>query len=216
MATGAAAASSLPALPCPSVPVPAHTVQQVIAPRVAVNGRLMSIVAATSALPPAAFAQFYKTLWKGSPGKPLYVENAIAAWDVVAHQQDQCFYTVQIQPDGRGGSVALLGIGALDQDYGTGPSDFPAPGDAQPLTHMRSDDSGRIGDTWVVYTDNAAAAVVAWYAQNLQALGWQPDTPPGHSPAGTVLMFSKGHRHAGIVIAPFRTGAMVTYTVMSQ
>ena len=211
-----ALAESVPQVECRVLPAPPQTEQQVIASRIIIDGRLMSIVAASSKLAPDAFAQFYKTLWQGSPGKPLYVENRIGQWDVVAHKEDQCFYTVQIRADVHGGAGALLGIGALNQDYGMGALQFPVPGDAQPLTHMVSDDSGTTGDTWLLYTGNSAATTVAWYTRSMPALGWHADMPPGASSKGTVLMFSKGHSHAGIVVAPFKAGAAITLTVMSR
>ncbi|MBS0213700.1 MAG: hypothetical protein JSR26_11065 [Proteobacteria bacterium] len=215
LAASAAHATAVPQVECRALPTPAHTVQQVVAPRIIVDGRPMSIVAASSTMAPEAFAQFYKTLWKGQPNRPAFVENTIGPWDVVAHQQDQCFYTVQIRPDGKGGSGALLGIGALDQDFGMGAPDFPAPGDAEPLTHMLSKDGVRSGDTWLLYSNNVPTAVVGWYTHTMQAYGWHPDMPPGNGPTGTVLMFSKGHRHAGIVVSPLNTGATITLTVMS-
>lgn len=213
---GGAHAASVPQIECPALPVPPQTRQQVIAPRIIIDGRLMSIVGADTKLSSAAFAQFYKTLWQGAPGKPLYVENTLGPWDVVAHGQAQCFYTVQIRPDGKGGTAALLGTAAVGGSFREGALDFPAPGDARPLTHMVSDDGGMTGDTWLLYTGNNAPSVVAWYTRNMPSLGWHPDMPPGSSPKGTVLMYSRGHRHAGIVVAPFRAGAAITFTVISR
>lgn len=208
--------AALPQVGCSVLPAPPQSEQEIIASRIIIDGRLMSIVGASSKLSPAAFAQFYKNLWHGEPGKPLYVENTIGKWDVVAHKQGQCFYTVQVQADAQGSSYALLGISALGGHFGTGALNFPAPGDARPLTHMVSDDSGTTGDTWLLYTNNSADATVGWYAHNMTSLGWHPDAPPGAAARGTVLMFTKGHSHAGIVVAPFKTGAMITLTVMSR
>ncbi|MBS0192670.1 MAG: hypothetical protein JSR34_00285 [Proteobacteria bacterium] len=211
-----ASATAVPQVDCQPLPTPSRTAQQVIAPRIIINGRLMNIVAASSALSPQDFAAYYKKLWQGQPGRPAYVENTIGPWDVVAHKQGQCFYTVQIRPDGKGGAGALLGISALDQDFGMGAVDFPAPADAEPLTHMVSRDGSRSGNTWLLYSNAMPTAVVAWYTQNLHAFGWNPDMPPGRSPAGTILMYSKGYDHAGIVVAPLKNGAAITLTVMSQ
>lgn len=213
---GGAYAAAVPQVACAALSAPAHTDLQVLASRIVVNGRLMNIVAASSALAPQDFAQFYKALWKGDAGRPAYVENTLGPWDVVGRQQGQCYYTVQIRPGAKGGAFALLGIGALDQNFGIGALTFPAPGDAEPLTHMVSKDGNRSGDTWLLYTNNVPPAVVAWYTQNMPTFGWHPDMPPGRTADGTVLMYSKGYSHAGIVVAPLKMGTAITFTVMSQ
>lgn len=213
---GVAAATAVPQVTCASLKTPANTAQQLIAPRIIINGRLMSIVAANSRLSPGAFAQFYKDLWKGQPNRPLFVEDTLGPWDVVGHKEGQCYYTVQIRADGKGGSTALLGIGTLGQDFGSGVLDFPAPGDARPLTHMVSQDGGRNGDTWLLYTANLPGAVVDWYTQNMPSFGWSQDMPSARGSGPSMLMFSKGRSHAGIVVAPLKSGASITLTVMSQ
>lgn len=215
LAFPALAHSAVPQVECSALQVPPGSQQQVLASRIVIDGRLMMIVGVSSKLEPKAFAQFYKTLWQGAPGKPLFVENTLGSWDIVGHKNGQCYYTVQVRAQG-GGTSALLGVSALGQDFGVGVVNVPAPGGARPLTHMVSDDSGTAGDTWLLYSGNSAPAVVGWYTQTMQASGWHPDTAPGHSSTGTLLMYSKGHSHAGIVVAPFKTGATIAVTVMSR
>lgn len=214
----ARASKVVPGVQCAAVTVPDKTEQMMVASNIVIDNRLMTIIGARSALPPASFAAFYKNLWKGDGVHPLYVENIIGQWNVVAHKEGDCFYTIQMARAANG-TQALIGVGTPGSRVSIHEAlDFPAPGDARTLTHMVSEDRGTIGDTWLLYTGNSAADTVAYYHSTLAAVGWLPLMPAASSArnGGTVMMFRKGNRNVGIVVAPFRRGSTITFTVTSR
>ncbi|WP_449427433.1 hypothetical protein [Rhodanobacter umsongensis] len=213
------AGSVVPQVDCSALAVPDKTEQTVVASRIVIDNHPVSIISARNALAPADFAAFYKNLWTGNGAHPLYVENTIGPWDVVAHKDGACFYTVQIAT-GRSYTAALISVGTPDSKVSVRSAlDFPAPGDAHPLTHMVSQDGGTLGETWVLYTSNSAAATLDYYHRTLGSLGWLPLMPSAAAThgRGTLLMYRKGSQDVGLVVAPFeRGGSTITFTVMSR
>ena len=203
---------------CAAAPAPLGTQLTVVAPQIAVNGLPMAIVAARSPLAPTDFLRFYTSAWTAPDGHPVYIRYPLGPWQVVAHRQGACFYTVQVRAAGSGSS-ALIGISTP-----TGRTNQPtlldvtAPGDARVLTHMVSEDGGKLGNTWLLYSGNPPAAVARFYARALPAQGWtrvaSRNVPGQHDV--NAAMYQKGTSNLGLVVQPLRAGTAITVTVESH
>ena len=213
----AAALQTPPAVRCRAVPVPPHSDVAVVAPRIAINGLPMAIVAAHSALAPQSFLRFYATAWTAPDGHPVYIRYPLGPWQVIAHAAGRCFYTVQVKAAGTG-SGALIGVSEPGRATGTQVLDVTAPGDARVLTHMVSEDGGKQGNTWLLYTANPTAAVMRFYARTLRQQGWaqiMQRQQPG-KPAVATAMYQKGAANIGLVVQPMRAGSAITITEMTH
>ncbi len=207
-----------PAVHCTAIAAPPHSTLSLIAPQVAVNGLPMAIVQASSALSPQAFLNFYVKAWTSPAGKPLFIRYPLGPWQVIAHGERGCFYTVQVQQQG-GRTFALIGVSRPGRSRASSAQlDVTAPGDARVLTHMVSEDSGKLGDTWLLYSDNPPGAVARFYALALAKAGWtRITTAPSMFHAGaSALIYQKGTSDMGIVVAPLRQGSSITLTVESR
>ncbi len=204
-----------PTLQCRAAPVPRNSKLTLIASQIAINGLPMAIVQVSSTLSPKTFLQFYSKSWIGADGKPRYVRYPLGHWQVIAHAQGGCFYTVQVQARG-GNSVALIGVSRPGHASASAINlNVTAPGDARVLTHMVSEDGGKLGDTWLLYTANPPVAVANFYTRTMQAQGWarlMQQRTPG-STAQIVQMYQKGSSDMGLVVQPMRNGSTITLTV---
>lgn len=214
----AGALQAPPALQCNAASAPPNSALSLIAPQIAINGLPMAIVQASSALSPQAFLDFYAKAWTSPAGKPLYVRYPLGPWQVIAHGERGCFYTVQVQQQG-GRTFALIGVSRPGRSSASSAQlDVTAPGDARVLTHMVSEDSGKLGDTWLLYSDNPPGAVARFYVRALAEAGWtRITTAPSMFHAGaSALIYQKGTSDMGIVVAPLRQGSSITLTVESR
>jgi len=222
VATGIVVAGPVKALTAPAqivcraAPVPRNSTVTLIAPRIAINGLPMAIVQASSPLSPKAFLQFYAKAWVGEDGKPRYVHYPLGSWKVIAHgDRDGCFYTVQVRPQGAR-TVALIGVSMPGRSSASASNlNVTAPGDARVLTHMVSEDGGKLGDTWLLYTANPPVTVAHFYTQMLKAQGWvrlMQQRTPG-SGVQIVQMYQKGSSDMGLVVQPMHNGSTITLTV---
>ena len=207
-----------PRVHCAAAPAPQGSSLSLIASQIAVNGLPMAIVAVHSALPPAALLKFYATAWTAPNGRPVYIRYPLGPWQVIAHAEGGCFYTVQVQAAGSG-SGALIGVSMPKR--GTNNAmllDVAAPGDARVLTHMVSEDGGKQGDTWLLYTTNPTAEVMRFYARTLKRRGWAQvmQRPQPDAPGIAVAMYQKSARTMGLVVQPMRAGSSITLTVESH
>lgn len=207
-----------PTVHCQAAPVPPHSKLALIAPQIAINGLPMAIISAHSALAPQTFLQFYAKAWTAPDGHPVFIRYPLGPWQVIAHAGGGCFYTVQVQAAGSG-SGALIGVSMpARSSAGATVLDVTAPGDARVLTHMVSEDGGKLGNTWLLYTANPTAQVMQFYARALRAQGWAQvvqRTLPGHADVASA-MYQKGASNMGLVVQPMRAGSSITLTVMSH
>ena len=207
-----------PTVRCKAAPVPPGSRLNLVAPQIAVNGMPMAIVAAQSALAPQPFLQFYEKSWTAADGHPVYIRYPLGPWQVIAHAEGGCFYTVQVRPAGSG-TGALIGVSMPSRGSGGATVlNVTAPGDARVLTHMVSADSGKLGNTWLLYTANPPAAVVRFYAHALPTQGWTRVMQRAllQHPDVTAAMYQKGASNMGFVVQPMRTGSSITLTVESH
>ena len=207
-----------PVVHCKTAPVPPGSSLSLVASQIAINGLPMAIVAAHSALPPQAFLQFYATAWTAPDGHPVYIRYPLGPWQVIAHAEGGCFYTVQVQAAGSG-SGALIGVSMPKRGSNNAMVlDVAAPGDAHVLTHMVSEDGGKQGNTWLLYTANPTAVVMRFYAHTLKQQGWariMQHLQPGKPDVATA-MYQKGAANIGLVVQPMRTGSAITITEMTH
>ncbi|WP_136256237.1 hypothetical protein [Metallibacterium scheffleri] len=207
-----------PNVHCTSAPVPPGSSLSLVASQIAINGLPMAIVAAHSTLPPQAFLQFYATAWTAPDGHPVYIRYPLGPWQVIAHAEGGCFYTVQVQAAGTG-SGALIGVSMPKRGSNNAMVlDVAAPGDARVLTHMVSEDGDKQGNTWLLYTANPTAAVMRFYARTLKQQGWariMQRQSPG-KPGVATAMYQKGVSNMGLVVQPMRAGSSITLTVESH
>jgi hypothetical protein len=213
-----ATSSPVPQVACKAISVPKGTKVTIVATRIVINNLPMSIVAARNAASPETFAAYYKNKWKGSGKHPLYVENTVGPWNVIGHKDGKCMYTVQIRQD-KSYAYALIGVGTPGNGaHVRNAMNFPAPGDAKPLTHMVSEDGGTLGDTWMLYTANSVSATTRYYTSVLPQYGWRPllTDSDSNTRSRKLLMFQNGSRNAGITVQPFRNGSVITLTVMQR
>ncbi len=214
----ARAGSPVPQVACKVLSVPKGSKVSILAPRIVIDGMPMSIISARSEKTPDTFIAYYKELWQGSGPHPLYVINTIGKFDVIAHKEGHCLYTVQVRKD-KPYAYALIGIGTPGNNAAVHNAlNFPAPGDARPVTHMVSQDGGTLGDTWMLYTANSAHATVEYYKSVLPQYGWRPLLTSDHSGMGSghLLMFQNGNRNVGIVVQGLKRGSTITLTVMQR
>jgi hypothetical protein len=93
--------------PCPEFPVPHVGQLQWVAENIRMNGVPMQIKELTTEQTPQQVIAFYKRRWSDAP--PYFHEYEVAGTPVIATLRRGCFYTVQVQPHGRG-AKALLGV----------------------------------------------------------------------------------------------------------
>jgi hypothetical protein len=207
-----------PRMQCAAAPVPPGSKLELITSRIEMDGLPMAIVQASSTLPTAAFLQFDARTWVTPQGKPRYVRYPLGPWQVIAHAGGGCFYTVQVKAQGAG-TAALIGVSMPNRVSGHATMiDVTAPADSHAIMHMVSEDSGKLGNTWLLYTANSPDTVVQFYMHALQAQGWlrvmQQAVPM--RPGVTTAMYQKGAANIGLVVQPMRAGSSITITQMTH
>lgn len=210
-----------PATGCKPVSLPAETKATLVADRIAVNGLPMNIIEARHAMAPAAFVKHFQDLWtvldQGIP-KKLYVEYDLATWQVIAHREGPCFYTVQVHPKERT-TTSLIGMGLPDQIAPpTATPQVSLPAGTQLLSHMVSDDRGKTGEHWVASSDRSVLEAARFFSDNMKAAGWQALSVrlPRTSAETATLMYQKGTQHLGIAITPSTSGAGGSMLVLTS
>ena len=214
----ALAVQAPPVVRCETAPVPPGSSLSLVASQIAINGLPMAIVAVHSKLSPPEFLKFYANAWTAADGHPVYIRYPLGPWQVIAHAEGGCFYTVQVQAAGSG-SGALIGVSMPKRGSNNAMvPDVVAPSDARVLTHMVSEDGGKQGDTWLLYTATPTAVVMHFYARVLRQRGWaqiMQHLQPGKPDVATA-MYQKGAANIGLVVQPMRTGSAITITEMTH
>lgn len=185
------------------------------------NGLPLAIAEVRHPMPNSDFREHFRRLWTPDPdAPPQYVEYPLGVWQVTAHRDGDCFYTVQQRADAMAlPTLAILGVGrvaAVVEDVAVPPVALPA---GETLSHVRSRDQGRLADTWVLGTTQSAASLARDFEQRLAAAGWVSlmtrGNDPKTSPIGSdsqVLIFQRGAEDLGISIGPGPAGAAAVIT----
>lgn len=206
---------SVPRVECTPTPTPAMTRLTIVAQRMVVNGLPMNIVELHSPRPRAALLQWYERRWTLANGKLHYILYRIGPWKVIARKQGTCFDTVQLENDGSG-SVGLIGVSmpAIAMNPHRGFS-FPKAYGSQMILNLISDDSGKLGETWLLMSSGGVMQNARFYLDRLHERGWAAQlgqrvtSRRGHD---AVLMFQKGNRTAQMVIEPAANGSLILLT----
>src|SRR4051812_15381590 len=94
-------------LDCPAFPEPKAKLEWV-APYMLYNGVPMSIKRFDSEQQPKEILAFYRTAWKSPTPALSAQEYQTGPWQTIAAVRGKCFFTVQVQTDGKRGSTGFL------------------------------------------------------------------------------------------------------------
>lgn len=203
---------------CPSPPVPAQVVLQTVADEMQVNGRDMRIWRVKLNQLPAKFIDFYRGAWTGPDGKPLYVEYPLDAWSVIATNKGNCYYTVQVQAEGKSGSMALLGVGSSNKspDLVSLGKDWPQMTGSKVINDLRSKDGGRTGRLLVIGNSYSSAGNALFYREQMTRAGWtlvQDRNPNPQKLDSHVMQWRRGSAWVDITIEQKNGSSLVVANI---
>jgi hypothetical protein len=221
MAAAFACASALAqekALPCPEFPTPHIGQLQWVAENMRMNGIPMQIKELTTEQTPQQVLAFYKRRWGDMP--PYFHEYEVSGMPAIATLRNGCFYTVQVQPSGRG-AKALLGIstkpdGGSLKAPGAG---FPNMAGSKVLNDVDHYDAGKTGRTILLFNSYAPDANLNFYRRALADEGWRgiiDRTVSGTKGISYVLVMKRGYHEANVTISPGKGGTSVLATLVDK
>lgn len=186
---------------CPEFPAPKKAQLQIIAERMEINGLPMAIRRLESAEKPEAILAFYREEWAATEHAPAPVEYMLEAWQVIASQRGDCFFTVQVKPFGRNGSEALLGATAPPGGVNV-KEDVPMLPGSNVLNDIGHNDAGKTARTVLLKNGFSTATNTDFYRRNLASQGWKVTShysleQPGNY--GDVIVLRRGLRELSIV-----------------
>ena len=204
--------------PCPEFPIPHVGQLQWIAENIRMNGVPMQIKELTTEQTPQQVIAFYKRRWGDVP--PYFHEYEVAGMPVVATLRGGCFYTVQVQPHGRG-AKALLGLTTKP-----GPGEMKAAGSGFPnmngsriLNDIDHFDAGKTGRTILLTNSYSPDANLNFYRRAMADDGWTAliDRPvEGSKGISHVLVMKRGYHEANLTISPGKAGTNVLATFVDK
>ncbi len=204
--------------PCPEFPVPHVGQLQWVAENIRMNGVPMQIKELTTEQTPQQVIAFYKRRWGDVP--PYFHEYEVAGMPVIATLRGGCFYTVQVQADGRG-AKALLGVTTKP-----GPGETKAAGAGFPnmngskiLNDIDHFDTGKTGRTILLTNSYSPDANLNFYRRTMADDGWTAviDRPvEGSKGISHVLVMKRGYHEANLTITPGRAGTNVLATFVDK
>ena len=214
----AAAMAQDKALPCPEFPTPHVGQLQWVAENMRMNGIPMQIKELTTEQTPQQVLAFYKRRWGDTP--PYYHEYEVTGMPAIATLRNGCFYTVQVQPHGRG-AKALLGIstkpdGGPPKAPGMG---FPNMAGSRILNDVDHYDTGKTGRTILLFNSYSPDANLNFYRRALADEGWSGiiDRPvSGAKGISHVLVMKRGYHEANVTISPGQGGTSVLATLVDK
>ncbi len=206
---------SVPRVECTPTPSPAATRLTIVAHQMMVNGMPMNIVELHSPRSRKALIHWYARRWTLANGKPHYILYPVGPWKVIARKEGSCFYTVQLEPHGTG-SVGFIGVSvpAEARTVHRG-SSFPEPSGSRVILNLMSNDSGKLGETWLLVNTGDVMQNARFYMRRLHEKGWAVELGqkvPTRRGGAAVLMFQKGNRTAQMVVEPGPYGSLILLT----
>ena len=206
---------------CALPKLPEGAAVKVIGDDLVANGLPVSIAEVRHAMSNAELVRYFRALWAQDPDKPpLYIEYPMGVWSVIAHRNGPCFYTLQVRTEAMLlPALAILGVGRPDEvavSSALPPLDLPV---GEVLSHTRSQDQGRVADTWVLATTDTAGGLAQSLNSRMSLDGWQllmargsdPDSSPIDSDS-RVMIYQRGMEDLGVAIGPGPRGASAVVT----
>lgn len=203
---------------CPPFPLPLRGQAVWVAPDMRLNGIPMQIRQLTTDDSPQQVIGFYKNRWGPDPQR--YHEYTVGDWQAIATVNGDCFYTVQVKPDGSG-AVALLGVsspptGGSPAQPGAG---FPALSGSHVVNDIDNFDGPKTARTVVLINTFAPAVNLSFYRDTLGRGGWKTlmdhtvDTQKG---TAYVMVLKHGVREANVTITQAPLGTVVLATIIDN
>lgn len=204
--------------PCPEFAVPDNGKLQWVAPNLRWNGIPMQIRELTTDMTPQQLIAYYRDRWgRGPPG---FHEYEVGAWQAIATVRGQCFFTVQVKPDGRG-AKALLGASTRPENGqpkvpGEG---FPALSGSKVVNDIDHFDGGKTGRTLLVMNTFSPDMNAHFYRRTLASEGWVAivdKAVPAARGNSHVLVLKRGHHEANVAVSPDKAGSSVLITMVDR
>jgi len=203
---------------CPEFPVPHVGQLQWVAENIRMSGVPMQIKELTTDQTPQQVIAFYKRRWGDVP--PYFHEYEVAGTPVIATLRRGCFYTVQVQPHGRG-AKALLGVTTRPEPgqakaAGAG---FPNMNGSRVLNDIDHFDTGKTGRTILLTNSYSPDANLNFYRRVMADDGWTAliDRPvEGSKGISHVLVMKRGYHEANLTITPGKGGTNVLATFVDK
>lgn len=190
-------------LNCPAMPEPDARLEWV-APYMLYNGVPMSVKRFDSERSVNDILAFYRRAWAGGSAGPAAVEYPVGPWKNIAVARGKCFYTVQVQADGRGSTGLLSVTEAVDKPrIVSSEKVLPMLSGSQVINDIEHRDGGKNARTLVVRNTFSAESNADFYRRTLEDQGWSTlssyQMTTGKGP-GITLVMKRGLAEASLVI----------------
>ncbi len=201
LTTLAMAASDGTLKACPDFPAPKKAKLQAVSSQMNFNDVPMSIRRFDSTEVPETILAFYRDLWAATAKTPGPVEYPLGQWKAIASQRENCFFTVQVMADGKGGSTGFLGASTPPSDKPLVKAELPMMTGSNVVNDIAHNDSGKIARTVLLTNKFSPEANAGFYRDSYTGRGWQVithhrfDKPTGR---GDVLVMKDGLREVSV------------------
>ncbi len=201
LAANAAMAAKNPLRSCPEFPLPKKAKVQAVASQLDFNGMPMDIRRLESEEPPAALLAFYREKWAATDKIRGPAEYPLGPWQAIATLRENCFYTVQYKPFGKGGTEALLGVSTPPAEGKVVREQVPMLPGSTVINDLGHNDAGKTARTVLIKNGFSTAANADFYRRNLGDAGWRVTNhyrmdQPGRN--GDVLVLRNGVRELSV------------------
>jgi hypothetical protein len=189
---------------CPKFPEPKARVQWV-SQYMVYNGVPMSIKRFDSEQKPEQILAFYRQAWKNGPAGSAPLEYTVDPWQTIASARGKCFFTVQVQAAGKGGSTGLLSATQAPDQPRVIDSDkaLPMMSGSTVINDIEHHDDGKNARTLLLTNTFSAESNADFYRQTLIDQGWRPVSSyqmTTKSGPGITLIMKRGLAEASLVI----------------
>lgn len=164
--------ASSPTKNCPTFPTTKKMKLQSVAQEMDFNGIPMTLYQFTSEEDMESILAFYRNSWagKGQGGRNAE-EYPVGEWKAIATLRENCFYTAQVKPRGRG-SEGLLGLSAAPEKNLVKEEVPMLPG-TRVINDIAHNDSGKSARTLLLKNGFSAETNADFYRKNLSDMGWK-------------------------------------------
>lgn len=218
----AALAGEAPAqmLDCPAFPEPKAKLEWV-APHMIYNGVPMSIKRFDSEQSPGAILAFYRAVWKSPTPALSAQEYQSGPWQTIAAVRGKCFFTVQVQSDGKRGSTGLLSATQEPDGVKVESADhvLPMMTGSEVINDIEHKDGGKNARTLLLRNGFSPEANADFYRRNMGDKGWKMVS--GYEMAtkkgpGITLVMKRGMAETSLVITREGGKSMVLANMVDE